>query len=96
MTRVHTAKGLAEAHLVRETLLGAGILAELRGLSRPALVGSIPIPDSLIDVWVSPEQGDLATEVLAAVEKRAHLEWLCPDCGERNPASFEVCWRCNT
>ena len=94
MTRIHTAKTLAEAHLVRETLLGAGIMAELRGVSRPSLAGEIPIPDAMVSVWVMPEEGDRASEVLTAVEQRAHLEWICPVCTERNPASFEVCWRC--
>ena len=23
-------------------------------------------------------------------------EWLCPACKESNPASFEVCWKCQT
>ena len=23
-------------------------------------------------------------------------EWLCPPCKESNPASFELCWKCQT
>ncbi|WP_395746334.1 putative signal transducing protein [Prosthecobacter sp.] len=26
----------------------------------------------------------------------AEEDWLCPACKESNPASFEVCWKCQT
>lgn len=24
------------------------------------------------------------------------LDWTCPNCSEKNPANFEVCWKCQT
>ncbi len=94
MIRVHAAATLAEATLVRSTLEHAGLSAHLRGMSRPALAGEIPIPDARVDVWVAAADAEAARGVLAAVEAQAHLEWVCPACGEHNPASFESCWSC--
>lgn len=96
MVRVHAAGSIAEAELVRETLASAGHHVHLRGLSRPGLAGEIPIPDAVVGVWVPDDEGPAARAVLAAVEARAHLDWLCPHCGERNPASFERCWNCES
>lgn len=96
MVRVHSAGSIAEAELVRETLASAGHEVVLRGLSRPGLAGEIPIPDAVVDVWVPESEAEGARAVLAAVEARAHLEWVCARCSERNPASFETCWQCQS
>ncbi len=94
MVCVHSAASLAEAELVRETLADAGVAVQLRGMSRPGLAGEIPIPDAVVDVWVKEADAPSARAALAAVEARAHLEWICARCGERNPASFAHCWQC--
>ncbi len=94
MTRIHSAGTLAEATLVQRSLEDAGIHTEMRGMSRPGLAGEIPIPDAKVDVWVGEDDADAARAVLSGLEARAHLEWVCPRCGEHNPASFEVCWQC--
>jgi ribosomal protein L40E len=94
MVRVHAARTLAEAELVRQTLAGAGHHVELRGLARVGLAGEIPFPDAVVEVWVEASGAEAARACLASVEARAHLEWVCPGCGERNPASFEHCWSC--
>lgn len=94
MVRVHAARTLAEASLVRESLAAAGFKVQLRGMSRPGLAGEIPIPDAMVDVWVNEADAEGALALLAGLDAKAHLEWVCPRCGERNPASFEVCWSC--
>lgn len=77
-----------------ESLSAAGFEVQLRGMSRPGLAGEIPIPDAMVDVWAKEADAAGALALLAGLEARAHLEWVCPRCGERNPASFEVCWSC--
>ncbi|MSQ01230.1 MAG: hypothetical protein EXR71_04950 [Myxococcales bacterium] len=94
MVRIHRARSLAEATLVRSALERGGIEVEMRGLSRPGLAGGIPIPDAEVQLFVAEEHAQAATALLAAADARAHLEWVCPACGERNPASFETCWKC--
>ncbi len=79
---------------MRESLAAAGLEVALRGMSRPGLAGEIPIPDAVVDVWVKEGDADAARACLADLEAKAHLEWVCRQCGERNPASFEVCWSC--
>lgn len=95
MVRIHSATTLAEASLVRQSLHDAGLTVELRGMSRPGLAGEIPIPDARVDVWARESDAEAARALLADLEARAHLEWVCPHCAEHNPASFEVCWKCH-
>lgn len=94
MVKVHAAKTLAEASLVRGSLVAAGLEVQLRGMSRPGLAGEIPIPDATVDVWTKQADAEAAFALLAGLDAKAHLEWVCPRCGERNPASFELCWSC--
>ncbi len=94
MVQVHTAGSLAEAELVRVTLEAAGHGVRLQGGSRPGLAGGIPIPDAVVGVWVSEADAPGASALLASLEGRAHLEWVCAACAERNPVSFETCWNC--
>ncbi len=94
MKRVYAATNLAEAHLVRESLVSANIGAELRGSGRPGLAGQIPVPDARVEVVVPEAEVARARAVLAGIDARAHLSWVCGTCGEDNPASFETCWKC--
>ncbi|MFZ5481548.1 MAG: putative signal transducing protein [Myxococcota bacterium] len=93
-TRVATAKNLAEATLVRDVLVAGGVDARLRGEGRPSIAGEIPLPDALVEVVVDGTQFLRAKALLAAVEdEAAGPDWTC-GCGEENPATFEVCWKC--
>lgn len=61
----------------------------------------------LTNIFIGPLQPTLVLVNDADYEKASGLllphqspeafsleEWLCPDCKESNPASFEVCWKC--
>jgi hypothetical protein len=62
----------------------------------------------LTNIFIGPLQPTLCLVEDADFERASELlphqsegactaeEWLCPDCKESNPASFEVCWKCQT
>jgi hypothetical protein len=92
--RVATARNLAEATLVRDVLVAGGVQAQLRGEGRPSIAGEIPLPDALVEVLVDGTQLLRAQGLLAEIEAEAEgPDWRC-GCGEDNPASFDVCWKC--
>jgi hypothetical protein len=93
--RVATARTLAEATLIRDVLVTGGVDAKLRGEGRPQIAGEIPMPDALVEILVDGTQLLRAKGLLAAIEdEAAGPDWRCAACGEENPASFDVCWKC--
>ncbi|MHB1080593.1 MAG: putative signal transducing protein [Prosthecobacter sp.] len=63
----------------------------------------------LTNIFIGPLQPTLCLVNDADYERASELlrphqsteasfaeEWLCPACKESNPASFEVCWKCQT
>lgn len=91
---VMTARTLAEVSVAGDSLRAADLHPEVRGSGRPGLAGEIPVVDARVELWVPAEEEERARGVLTEIDRRAHLEWVCGGCAERNPASFEVCWSC--
>ncbi|MCA9548058.1 MAG: hypothetical protein KC613_26815 [Myxococcales bacterium] len=92
---IFSSLNLAEAHLVHQALRQARLKATLRNALRAPLMGEIPADDARAEVTVAPEDEAAAQAVIAALEAQGQGdEWACRDCGEANPASFEICWQC--
>lgn len=93
---LHRAPTPAEAWLVKHALAQEGIAAEVRGENLSTLAGAIPVRDAQPTVWVAASDRDAAERVLARLQgpELVHPEWTCPHCGETNPPSFAVCWKC--
>lgn len=51
--------------------------------------------DTWLELWVEDKDYARAKELLLSLsDVNASTEWTCPDCGETNGASFEICWNC--
>ncbi|MEZ5564508.1 MAG: DUF2007 domain-containing protein [Gammaproteobacteria bacterium] len=61
----------------------------------------------VLDASLAPRCERLIAEYLAALERdpavdesgsgqdrTGNISWRCPSCGEKSPASFELCWSC--
>lgn|SRR5690606_17266465 len=98
MRKVFSSNVVSEIVLVRDALAYEGIetniLNELSGTS--AVPGFRPPAE----VWVVRNEHyeaarKVVADTVAAIDREnASAAWLCPSCGERNEASFEVCWNC--
>lgn len=97
MQRVHIARTLGEAHIVKGVLDAEGIGSTVRGEYLAGIHGEIPITaDTLPSVWVcdsdSERAGRLLEEVLAGVSDGE--AWRCPRCEEELEGQFTECWQC--
>jgi hypothetical protein len=95
--RVHAAANLPEAHLLVDLLADRGIRARIFNANASSLAGELPIEASLPQVWVvDPADAERAREVIDAYQREAPPQGTvkCPNCGEENPASFDLCWNC--
>ena len=97
MKRVHSAANLPEAHLLVDLLADRGIRARILNANASSIAGELPIEASLPQVWVDdPADADRARAVIDAFQREtpSTLVVKCPNCGEENPGSFDLCWNC--
>jgi hypothetical protein len=99
MRRVHVARTLADAHIVRDALDQAGIASVVQGEHLEAIRGGVPIDaDTLPSVWVPASDAQEASRIVQrgfgdSVEGGG---WRCPGCGEVLEPQFGACWQCGT
>jgi hypothetical protein len=97
MERFYTALNRFDAYLVLHRLQRAGIAARVFNEHVQSIVGDVPPDVAQPQVWLE-NSGDRprAEKELAAMRserEKTGSVW-CPDCGEENPANFELCWKC--
>lgn len=96
MKRVYRAQDTFDAHLVRDLLREAGIEAEVLGSMLVGGVGELPA-DAKPSVWIADaDLYDWARQLITRHERQSAegADWQCPNCGETNASTFEICWSC--
>ena len=98
MRKVFSSNEISETALVRDALVQHGVAVTVQNehSGRSAVPGFRPPAE----IWVT--RGDdyenarrIVVETMAALSSRAAAApWVCGNCREENPASFEVCWSC--
>jgi hypothetical protein len=99
-TRVYRAANTVEAHMLKGMLEQHGVRARILGGGLSSGVGELPVDVIQVSIEVPVGYRQLARELIEAYESgRADGTsgidaWVCGDCNESNPASFDVCWQC--
>ena len=99
MKRVHAAANLPEAHLLVDLLADRGIRALILNANASSIAGELPIDAARPQVWVDdPADADRACEVIEAFVRgyATSATIQCQACGEDNPATFDLCWKCGS
>jgi len=98
MRKVFSSNELSETVLIRDALLHRGVAATIQN----EYSGRTAIPEFRppAEVWVNHD-GDyetaqqIVTDTIATIDSKSHAPpWTCPNCGEENPQSFDICWSC--
>jgi len=94
--RVYSAANRIDAFLLRDRLLHANIDAHVFNEHMESVSGEVPFGVAGPQVWVDDENLARAKEVLVAfaAERQRGGSLRCVHCGEDNPATFELCWKC--
>ena len=98
--RVYRAANSIEGHLIKGMLEQHGILVRIFGDGLSSGVGQLPADVIQVEIQVQPGYRELARQLIHEYENRATgqalrmTSWPCPDCGEDNPSSFDICWKC--
>lgn len=75
---------------MRLALMDAGIDCMATDCVRWNTDDNHPVPT----LYVQDADYEKASAFIAQSKKKASESWVCPNCGERVPASFEACWNC--
>ena len=97
MERFYIALNRFDAYLLLHRLQRAGIAAHVFNEHAQSIVGDVPPDVAQPQVWIE-NSGDRprAERELAAMrsEPATTGSVFCRECGEENPANFELCWKC--
>jgi hypothetical protein len=99
LKRVFTAANLPEAHLLAHYLADRGVRTRIFNANASSIAGELPIDAALPQIWVERDDDAARARALIGEYFRGTITGppvRCPNCGEENPPSFEVCWSCGT
>jgi hypothetical protein len=97
--KLYRAANLPDAHILRGLLAQAGIETHVFNENAQGGLGQLPFTEAWPEVWVAQDR-DLprARDIVQAFECKPAVsaDVGCSGCGEENPSSFQLCWRCGT
>lgn len=100
MKRIYQAGNLQDAYILSNLLSAAGIDHHIFNSYQQGGVGELPFTHTYPEIWLVNENDDLkASEIIREFETPSASEppeRLCPQCGEANPATFQICWHCGS
>jgi hypothetical protein len=86
---VGNAKNILESH---------GVDVMLKNEHASSVIGEVSAFDAWVEIWVINDSDyERACKILAgSLSKEDDPEWICGQCKEKNDASFELCWNCQS
>ena len=83
---------------MRSALNALGIETEIRNDLLGGATGELAPDQTWVELWAINEAQALTASkrLKEIIERPERANWICNFCRERNPATFEVCWRCQT
>ena len=96
MKRIYTASNLPDAHIVANLLAQMGIRTLVLNANASAIAGELPVDVAAPQVWVEEARDEARARAAVDAFLRASIGTprRCPECGEDNPSTFDLCWSC--
>ncbi len=95
MKRLTTAPNLVIAQLWADMLTQAGIPTSVQRAYASSIAGSVPVDQTLPELWVEDEADHARAETaLQEIRRPLHRVWACRQCHEVVEGPFEQCWNC--
>ena len=98
MRKLYIANDIIEAHLFDSILKNQGLSSRIKNEALQTGVGELPFVETWPEVWIQNlKDWDRALELLADFKQvNTKEDWLCSNCNEANPGTFQTCWLCDT
>lgn len=80
----------------RNIVESAGIETVLKNEYAAGAAGDLSPFDTWLELWVVNDADYVdAMKIIEAISSnKSEGDWVCANCGERNDASFDICWQC--
>jgi hypothetical protein len=75
-----------------------GIDVTLKNEFASSVIGEVSAFDAWVEVWVlnDADYEEACSIIESSLSKDGDKEWVCSGCNEKNDASFEICWNCQS
>jgi hypothetical protein len=75
-----------------------GIDVTLKNEFASGAIGEVSAFDAWVEVWVlnDADYEEACSIIESSLSKDGDKEWVCSGCNEKNDASFETCWNCQS
>ena len=98
MRKVFSSNELSETVLIRDALIHGGVTATIQN----EYSGRSAVPEFRppAEVWVTNDHDyddarRIVVDALATIDGESDAKpWVCSNCREENPQSFDLCWNC--
>jgi len=96
MKLIYTNENRFLVYNIQNIIENARITATLKNEYASSAAGDLVPHETWLELWVVDNADyDLAKAAIDSAFKQANESgWDCPQCSERNTASFDVCWQC--
>ncbi|MBK8163939.1 MAG: DUF2007 domain-containing protein [Gammaproteobacteria bacterium] len=97
MRKVYSAADLPQAYLLSHLFDQAGIAHYISNENLQGGVGELPFTHTYPALWLLDEADlERARAIIEGFERTPPRQdsWHCTACGEENPPTFEMCWKC--
>lgn len=101
MKKIYSAYDRPEAFIVKALLESNGIKADVQDDQLDTLVGGVGYTEAMIPtVWIFEdakyEEAYALLETYLKNKERDEVDsvWVCQNCHEESPETFEICWNC--
>ncbi len=82
---------------IANVLEQANINIHLKNEYAGAAAGDIVPHETWLEIWVDESKHEQASHIIDQILDASNsADWYCKQCNEPNPASFELCWQCNS
>jgi len=97
MKLIYTTENRYLVHNIQNIVENAGIVIMFKNEFAAGAAGDLVPHETWLELWVNDADYDKALAVIAASFSSVDdVDWLCDHCGEKNDASFDFCWQCQT
>lgn len=99
LKRIYTAQDRIYLHHLKNVLQTEGIDCVIKNDQLGSVAGEVPLTACWPELWVAPLYAHKAKRIISELTlKEAGLiecpVWVCEECGEKHPAQFTACWKC--
>ncbi len=98
MKLVYTDENRFFVNNIKNILQNSGIKILVKNEFTSSVIGEVSPTDGWLELWVADgAEFEVAKKIIQKrFSEQGSVDWQCSHCSEKNDASFDFCWQCQT